>query len=120
MYKRWEPDDPPAIRLAKLEAGLTLTPQQQKQQTLDGLLAWLVAEAEQQPGTPPVEAEVWLRRALDVARRRQAKSLELRAAMRQSKRTEAHALLAPVYNWFTDGFDTADLQEAKTLLAELS
>jgi predicted ATPase len=73
------------------------------------------------------EAEVWLQRALDVARRQQAKSLELRAAMslarlwqQQGKRDEAHDLLAPVYHWFTEGFDTADLQEAKALLDALS
>ena len=76
---------------------------------------------------PQAEAEAWLQRALDVARHQQAKSLELRAAMslarlwqRQGKRTEAYELLAPVYNWFTEGFDTADLQEAKTLLDALS
>ena len=81
----------------------------------------------QQPGTPQVEAETWLQRALDVARRQEAKSLELRAAMslsrlwqQQGKRTEAHALLAPIYSWFTEGFDTADLQEAKALLQELT
>src|SRR5262249_61791444 len=80
-----------------------------------------------QPGTPQEEAEAWLQRALDVARRQQAKSLELRAAMslsrlwqQQGKRAEACALLAPIYNWFTEGFDTADLQEAKALLDELS
>ena len=68
-----------------------------------------------------------MHRALDVARRQQAKSLELRAAMslslfwqRQGKRAKARALLAPVYGWFTEGFDTADLQEAKALLAALS
>jgi predicted ATPase len=73
------------------------------------------------------EAETWLQRALDVAHRQQAKSLELRAAMslarlwqRQGKRTEGYELLAPVYNWFTEGFDTADLQEAKALLEHLS
>jgi predicted ATPase len=73
------------------------------------------------------EAEIWLQRALDVARRQQAKSLELRAAMsltrlwqRQGKQTEAHELLAPIYGWFTEGFDTADLQEAKALLGELA
>ena len=72
------------------------------------------------------EAEAWLRRALDVARRQEAKSLELRAAMslarlwqQQGKREEAHELLAPVYGWFTEGFDTADLQEAKALLEAL-
>jgi TOMM system kinase/cyclase fusion protein len=80
-----------------------------------------------QPGTPQAEAEAWLRRALDIARRQEAKSLELRAAMslshlwhRQGQRAEAQELLAPIYGWFTEGFDTADLQEAKALLEELS
>jgi predicted ATPase len=80
-----------------------------------------------QPGTPQAEAETWLQRALDVARRQEAKSLELRAAMslsrlwqQQGKQAEARALLAPLYDWFTEGFDTADLQEAKTLLQELT
>jgi DNA-binding winged helix-turn-helix (wHTH) protein/predicted ATPase len=79
-----------------------------------------------QPGTPPAEAEAWLQRALDVARHQEAKSLELRAAMslarlwqQQGKRDEAHALLAPVYGWFTEGFDTADLQDARVLLEGL-
>jgi predicted ATPase len=73
------------------------------------------------------QAEVCFQRALDVARRQQAKSLELRVAMslsrlwqRQGKRNVAHELLAPVYGWFTEGFDTPDLQEAKALLAALS
>jgi hypothetical protein len=68
-----------------------------------------------------------VQRALDVARREEAKLLALRAAVslsrlwqRQDKRDEARALLAPVYGWFTEGFDTADLQEAKALLDELS
>jgi predicted ATPase len=80
-----------------------------------------------QPGTPQAGAETWLQRALDVARRQKAKSLELRAAMslawlwqQQSKQAEAHALLAPLYGWFTEGFDTADLQEAQALLQELT
>jgi class 3 adenylate cyclase/predicted ATPase len=79
------------------------------------------------PGTPQVEAEAWLQRALDVARRQEAKSLELRAAMslsrlweQQGKRQEARDLLAEVYGWFIEGFDTADLQEAQALLAALS
>jgi predicted ATPase len=73
------------------------------------------------------EAETCFCQALDIARRQQAKSLELRAAMslarlwqRQGKRTATHALLAPIYGWFTEGFDTADLQEAKALLEELA
>ncbi len=80
-----------------------------------------------QPGTPQAEAETWLQRALDVARRQEAKSLELRAAMslsrlwqQQGKQADAHALLAPIYGWFTEGFDTKDLQEAKVLLEALA
>ena len=73
-----------------------------------------------------VQAEACLQRALDVARRQEARSLELRATMslsrlwqHQGKRVEARELLAPIYGWFTEGFDTADLQEAQALLAEL-
>jgi predicted ATPase len=73
------------------------------------------------------EVEACFRQGLDLARRQQAKSLELRAAMslgrlwqRQGKRDEARKLLAEIYGWFTEGFDAADLQEAKDLLAELS
>ena len=73
------------------------------------------------------EATLWLQRAIDTARSQQAKSLELRAATSlarlwadQSKRAEAHDLLAPVYGWFTEGFDTADLKDATALLDELS
>jgi predicted ATPase len=72
------------------------------------------------------EAEACFQQALDIARHQQAKSWELRAAMslaclwqQQGKRAEAQALLAPIYDWFTEGFDTADLQEAKALLEEL-
>jgi len=79
------------------------------------------------PMTPQEEAEAWLRRALDVAHRQEAKSLELRAAMslsrlwqQQGKQAEARELLAPVYGWFTEGFDTADLQEAKALVDALA
>jgi predicted ATPase len=72
------------------------------------------------------QAIACLHQALDVARRQQAKALELRAALslsrlwqQQGRRGEAHALLAPIYNWFTEGFDTADLQDAKAVLEEL-
>jgi predicted ATPase len=72
------------------------------------------------------EAEACFHRALATARRQQAKSLELRAALsltrlwqQQGKGAEARELLAPVYGWFTEGFDTADLQDAKALLEEL-
>jgi class 3 adenylate cyclase/predicted ATPase len=72
------------------------------------------------------KAEAYFERALSVARAQQAKSWELRAAMSmarfwqdQGKRDEARELLAPVYGWFTEGFDTLDLKEAKALLGEL-
>jgi len=72
-------------------------------------------------------AEQSYRRALAVAGHQNAKTLELRAATSlarlwrdQGKRTEAHELLAPVYGWFTEGFDTLDLKEAKALLEELA
>jgi predicted ATPase len=72
------------------------------------------------------EAEICFHQALDIAHRQEAKSLDLRAAMslsrlwqRQDKRAAAHQLLVRIYGWFTEGFDTADLQEAKALLAEL-
>jgi predicted ATPase len=70
-------------------------------------------------------AEACFHQALDIARRQHAKSWELRAAMSlarlwqsQGKRQAAYDLLAPVYDWFTEGFDTADLQNAKWLLEE--
>ena len=73
------------------------------------------------------QAETCFHQALDIARQQQAKSWELRAAMslsrlwqQQGKRDEARALLAPIYGWFTEGFDTADLQEAKALLETLA
>jgi predicted ATPase len=73
------------------------------------------------------KAETCFQQALDIARQQQAKSLELRAAMslahlwqQQGKCQEAYDLLAPVYNWFTEGFGTADVQEAKALLDDLA
>ena len=77
--------------------------------------------------TLDAKAETSFHQALTLAHRREAKALELRAAsslsrlwQRQGKRREARALLAPIYGWFTEGFDTVDLREAKTLLDELS
>ena len=79
------------------------------------------------PDPDTAKAEAYFERALAVARTQQAKSLELRAAMSmarlwrdQGKRDAARALLAAVYNWFTEGFDTLDLKEAKALLDELN
>jgi predicted ATPase len=81
----------------------------------------------QLPSADVRQAEACFQRALDVARRQQAKALELRAAMSlarlwqsQGKPQAAYDLLAPVYAWFTEGFDTADLQETKALLEELA
>lgn len=74
-----------------------------------------------------MEAETHYQQALDVARRQRARSLELRAAMslsqlwqQQGKHDKARQLLAPIYGWFTEGGDTADLKAARVLLAELA
>jgi predicted ATPase len=97
--------------------------------------SWFEAEANRiageialkspEPDTP--KAEEYFKRALDVARQQQAKSWELRASMSlarlwrdQGKVQQARELLAPVYGWFTEGFDTRDLKEAKALLEELA
>jgi predicted ATPase len=78
-------------------------------------------------GSAESDGEKHLRRAIEVARELEAKSLELRAVMslarlfaKQSKRHEARAMLADIYGWFTEGFDTADLKDAKALLDELA
>jgi predicted ATPase len=80
----------------------------------------------QQSSAHSAEAEGCFRQALDIARHQQARSLELRAAMslaglwlRYGKRAEARALLGPIHDRFTEGFDTTDLQEAQRLLLEL-
>jgi predicted ATPase len=72
------------------------------------------------------EAQKCFERAIEIARNQSAKSLELRATMsllrlleKQDRRDEAHTMLANIYGWFTEGFDTADLKDAKALLNEL-
>jgi class 3 adenylate cyclase/predicted ATPase len=115
------------------EAGLPL---------LDEALTWLDTHGEdftaaevyrikgeillQQSVPDAPQAAAYFQQALAVAQRQQARSYELRAAMslsrlwqQQGKRAEARALMAPIYGWFTEGFDTADLQEARRLLEEL-
>jgi predicted ATPase len=89
------------------------------------LLLRQAGEAGLQPSSTEA-AETSFQQALAIARRQQAKSWELRAAtslgrlwQQQGKRDEARELLAPIYGWFTEGFDTADLREAKALLEEL-
>ena len=76
--------------------------------------------------SPESEAEECFLKAIEIARRQSAKSLELRAAIsltrlwqQQGKAQEAYHLLSEIYDWFTEGFDTADLKDAKTLLEEL-
>jgi predicted ATPase len=87
-----------------------------------------LAQSEVQgPKSKIQEAEECFLKAIEIARQQQAKSLELRAVMslsrlwqRQGKKTEAHRMLSEIYGWFTEGFDTKDLQEAKVLLDELA
>ena len=81
----------------------------------------------QQSSDNSTTTEACFHHAIAIAQNQQAKSLELRAAssmarlwQQQGKRQEAHDLLAPVYGWFTEGFETADLQDAKALLDELA
>ena len=96
---------------------------------------WFEAEANRiagqiallSPEPNAAKAQAYFERALQIARQQQAKSWELRAAMSmarlwrdQGKREQARELLAPVYGWFTEGFDTRDLKEAKALLDELA
>jgi adenylate cyclase len=75
----------------------------------------------------PADAEACYRQAVDIARRQGAKSLELRAVLslsrlyhQQGKTEEARPMLAEIYGWFTEGFDTADLLEAKAMLKAIS
>jgi predicted ATPase len=79
------------------------------------------------PQPDAAKAQAYFESALAIARQQQAKSWELRDAMSmarlwrdQGKRDEARELLAPVYGWFTEGFGTRDLKEAKALLSELA
>jgi predicted ATPase len=93
---------------------------------LDAQAAPVDSHAVTETGHSTDEAESCFRHAIDIARRQQTKILELRAGTslarlwgRQGKRLEARDLLAPIYNWFTEGFDAPDLKDAKALLHEL-
>jgi predicted ATPase len=112
--------------LQKLAEALTVVQTQEERfyeaevYRLKGDLLWARAAADH------TEVEGFFRQALAIARHQQAKSLELRVAMslsrlwqQQGKRREARQLVAEVYGWFTEGFDTADLHDAKVLLEEL-
>jgi adenylate cyclase len=121
-------------RAGQPQAGLQVLAEAMSQMTTTGM-HWWEAEAWRLQGvlrlhvrSPEVpQAGAAFRSALDVARRQEARALELRAAVslarlwqQQDRRAEAYDLLAPIYGWFTEGFDTADLQEAKGLLDELA
>jgi predicted ATPase len=120
--------------VGQIEEGLRLLAEVLTGLEANGQQGDVLAEAYRLQGTlllqhavpDAVQAEACFQQALAVARRQQAKSWELRAAtslsrlwQRQGQRVQARELLAPVYGWFSEGFDTADLQEAKALLAEL-
>jgi predicted ATPase len=117
----------PEAGLTALSEALTLV-EKTGERYYEAELHRLKGELLLQQAAPEVShAEACFQQSFDIARRQQAKSLELRAAMslsrlwqQQGKRDEARALLAPIYSWFTEGFDTADLQEARALLEALT
>jgi len=105
--------------IAKSTAG-SLQPMEAEMHRLKGELLLLA-------GSPESEAEDSFRRAIAISQGQEAKSWELRATtslagllMKQNRRDEARSLLTEIYNWFTEGFDTADLRDAKALLEELA
>ena len=94
---------------------------------LKGELTFQQESKEQRAGRRKQEVEECFRKAIEIAQKQQAKSLELRATVslarlwqQQNKQHEAHSMLSDIYNWFTEGFDTRDLQEAKALLEDLA
>ncbi len=113
--------------LYRLKGELLLV-QENKKQKAQGKRQKAKRETSPQPLTPSTqEAEACFLKAVDTARQQQAKSLELRATMslarlwqQQGKKQQAHKMLSKVYHWFTEGFDTKDLQEAKALLDSLT
>ena len=119
--------------LGELQAGLTVLTEAMTLADTRGE-RWYDAELQrlkgefllQQSSNNSTEAEVCFHHALDIARTQQTKTFELRVAtslarlwQQHGKRQEAHDLLAPVYGWFTEGFDTPELHEAKALLGTL-
>jgi class 3 adenylate cyclase/predicted ATPase len=126
-----------SAQVGRLDEGLTLLAEALVMTNDHGERRWeaelyrlkgeLLLHAECGVQNATLTAEACFQKALDVTRQQQAKSWELRAVMslsrlwqRQGKRDAARQLLAPIYGWFTEGFETADLQEAKMLLEELS
>ena len=110
--------------LAEAEAVMASTGERQSEADLYRVKGDLLLAL---PKPDPAQAEVAFRNALEVARRQSAKSFELRAVTSharlwqgQGRKEEARDLLQPVYDWFTEGFDTKDLKDAKALLEELA
>jgi predicted ATPase len=119
-------------QVGQIEAGLTTLAEALATAHKTGDRYWeselyrLKGELLLRQASPTEEVEACFWQAIEIAHHQQAKSLELRAAtslsrlwQHQGKRAEARELLAPIYGWFTEGFDTADLQEAKALLEAL-
>jgi predicted ATPase len=114
--------------MSRLAGGRPRRPQRGAVCSLHKNLNWRIAGeiALKSPEPDTATAQSYFERAVAVARQQQAKSWELRASMSlarlwrdQGKVQQARELLAPVYGWFTEGFDTRDLKEAKALLEEL-
>jgi predicted ATPase len=112
---------------SRLIAGALETAQQTGQRLHEAELYRLKGELLLKPPCNEPEAETCFQRAIEIARGQSAKWWELRATSglarllaKQGRRDEARAMLAEIYNWFTEGFDTADLKDAKALLDELS
>jgi predicted ATPase len=110
--------------MEELKQGLALS-EQTGERWWESRVLQLHAQAVLEEGDSEA-AEALLHKSIEVARRQKAKSWELRATINLSrlwagkgKRDDAHSLLSPIYDWFTEGFDTADLKEAKALLDEL-
>ena len=122
-YEAGGPPDEGLAVLAEAQAVMAVTGVQWYAAELSRLKGALLLR---QDVPDAAQAEACFQQALAVARQQQAKSWELRATMslgrlwqQQGKQAEARALLAPIYGWFTEGFDTADLQEARALLDSL-
>jgi predicted ATPase len=126
LAEAWGRAGDPGTGLSAIAEGMTLVEQTGEGQwesefhRLQGELLTLA-------GSDAEQVEASFQRALQVSRRQQARSLELRAAVslarlwqRQGRLGEARQLLVPLYAWFTEGFDTADLVDARTLLEALS
>jgi hypothetical protein len=113
--------------LYRLKGELTLQQESKKQETRSKEQKSKNPNPKSQSLESQGVAEACFQKAVEIARHQQAKSWELRATtslarswQQQGKRKQAHKLLSEIYNWFTEGFETRDLQEAKALIEELS